>query len=84
LALEKRALVIEWPTKKIKKDINHEWGLLKAIKDQLSPCCQQTQGNENSQGHFCYAHKHSWYQRFAMFGCHHKPTETPFLRLPVT
>jgi hypothetical protein len=35
LALEKRALVIEWPTKKIKKYINHEWGLVKAIKDQL-------------------------------------------------
>jgi hypothetical protein len=78
LALEKRALVIEWPTKKIEKHINHEWGLVKAIKDQ------QTQGNENRQAHFCYAHKHSWYQRFAMFGCHHKPTETPFLRLPVT
>jgi hypothetical protein len=77
-------LSLSGPQKKFEKHMNDEWGIVEAIKDKLSPCCQQTQANENSQGHFCYAHKHSWYHRFAMFGCHHKPTETPFLRLPVT
>ncbi len=32
--------------------MNDEWGIVEAIKDKLSPCCQQTQGNENSQGYF--------------------------------
>jgi hypothetical protein len=38
--------------KKFEKHMNDEWGIVEAIKDKLSPCCQQTQGNENSQGYF--------------------------------